>query len=118
MASYKIGLDFGTTNSTISYLENGEPVAFKYGGQQSIPSFIAYEDDGYIDIGKAARQAAANDPQLESYGNFKMDLPLTENFANNYSSQHTPITVTTDYLRQLLLSPENIALVKVVRTQL
>lgn len=107
MASYKIGLDFGTTNSTISYLENGEPVAFKYGEQQSIPSFIAYEDDGYIDIGKAARQAAANDPQLESYGNFKMDLPLTENFANNYSSQHTPITVTTDYLRQLLLSPEN-----------
>ncbi|AMW30754.1 Hsp70 family protein [Arthrospira platensis] len=108
MASSKIGLDFGTTNSTISYLENGKPVAFKYGGQQeSIPSFIAYEDDGYIDIGKAARQAAASDPQMESYGNFKMDLPLTENFANNYSSKHTPITVTTDYLRQLLLSPEN-----------
>ncbi|MEB3883896.1 Hsp70 family protein [Lyngbya sp. CCY1209] len=109
MAQYKIGLDFGTTNSIISHIEDGKPVAFQYGGEQGykyIPSFIAYEDD-FIEIGQAARTTAANHPESKSYGNFKMDLPLTENFANTYPLPHTPTSVTADYLRELLLSPEN-----------
>lgn len=111
MAGYKIGLDFGTTNSIISYLgKMGEPEAFQYGGpdgQKYIPSFIAY-DEGFVEIGMAARTTAANQPDVESYGNFKMRLPLPESeFRHYFAGDRTPSTVTTDYLRELLISPEN-----------
>ncbi len=110
MPQYNIGLDFGTTNSIISYLENGTLQAFKYGGQQEeyISSFIAYEDDGIIEIGTAARNTAANNPNIESYGNFKMRLPLPESeFGNYFQGERTPINITADYLKEILLSPKN-----------
>ena len=103
--NYKIGLDFGTTNSILTYLDNGLLTAFKYGtpGQedQYIPSFIAY-DEGIIEIGTPARNSATN-PQIESYGNFKMQLPKV----HAESSSRSPFEVTTDYLKELLFSGEN-----------
>lgn len=108
MPSYKIGLDFGTTNSILSYLTpNGELEAFPYpppDGQKYIPSFIAYHSDGFTEIGTPARTAAAHDPDVETYGNFKMRLPLPE---TEFTANRTPIQLTTDYLRELLISPEN-----------
>ena len=64
MAERNIGLDFGTTNSTISYLENEGIEAFQYGGpggQRYIPSFVAYldEDEDELEVGTAARSSAA-----------------------------------------------------------
>ena len=111
MPQYKIGLDFGTTNSIISYLNNGTIEAFKYGapGQQEeyISSFITYED-GSIEIGTAARTTSAHHPDVESYGNFKMRLPMPESEFSNYSQNNrTPISITADYINELLLSPEN-----------
>lgn len=110
MPAYNIGLDFGTTNSIISYLDNGKLEAFQYGGpdgQKYIPSFIAYED-GMIEIGTAARTTAAHHLDIESYGNFKMRLPLPESeYSHYFQHQRTPQSVTADYLRELLISPDN-----------
>lgn len=110
MTSYKIGLDFGTTNSIISFFNNGNLEAFKYGApghqEEYIPSFIAYED-GLVEIGTAARNIA-HQPEAESYGNFKMKLPLPDSeFPKHVYNNNTPISLTGDYLRELLLSPEN-----------
>ncbi len=109
-AGYNIGLDFGTTNSIISYLSTtGELEAFQYGGPNGhkyIPSFIAYEDN-FIEIGTAARTTAANHPMIESYGNFKMRLPISESELLDRSEGKTAVKVTADYLRELLISPEN-----------
>ncbi|WP_375466972.1 Hsp70 family protein [uncultured Nostoc sp.] len=112
MPSYNIGLDFGTTNSIISYLtSNGELEAFPYpapDGPKYIASFIAYHSDGYIEIGAPARTAAAHDKSVETYGNFKMRLPLPESeFSQHFPPKQTPISVTIDYLRELLISSEN-----------
>lgn len=112
MPSYKIGLDFGTTNSIISYLTpSGELEAFPYpapDGQKYIASFIAYHEDGFTEIGTPARTTAADDQAVETYGNFKMRLPLPESEeAQHFRPNRTPIGVTTDYLRELLISPEN-----------
>lgn len=110
MASYNIGLDFGTTNSIISYLENGKLEVFKYdplgSKDEYIPSFIAYEDD-IIEIGTPARNTSANHPNITSYGNFKMQLPLSESQLSLQFPNHHPINITTDYLRELLISSEN-----------
>ena len=111
MPEYKIGLDFGTTNSILSYLENNDLKTFKYGnpGQQQeyIPSFISYDED-FVEIGINAHLAAANNPEAESYGNFKMRLPLHESeFANHFQNNHTPMKITADYLKELLFSEDN-----------
>ncbi|MBO3460159.1 Hsp70 family protein [Aetokthonos hydrillicola Thurmond2011] len=110
MQSYKIGLDFGTTNSIISYLEDGKLEAFQYGGasgKKYIPSFISY-DDNFIEIGDAARNNAAHQPNIKSYGNFKMRLPIPESeLVNSFQDGRTPMSVTKDYLNELLLSKEN-----------
>lgn len=105
---YKIGLDFGTTNSILSYMENDKLTCFKHNmTEEYIPSFIAYED-GCIEIGTAARNTASNDPPIESYGNFKMRLPLKElDFAHHFQNGKTPMEVTAHYLQELLLSEEN-----------
>lgn len=107
-----IGLDFGTTNSIISYLNsNGEPEAYSCpppDGSKYIPSFIAYHHDNYIEIGTVAHTAGTQDPQVETYGHFKMRLPLdSSEFSQYFSCDRTPISVTTDYLRELLISLDN-----------
>ncbi|MFB2973243.1 Hsp70 family protein [Aerosakkonema sp. BLCC-F183] len=112
MPTYNIGLDFGTTNSIISYLTpSGELEAFPYpppDGQKYIPSFIAYHSDGFTEIGAPARTTAAHDSSVETYGNFKMRLPLKESeFSKYFPSHRNPISVTVDYLRELLISSGN-----------
>jgi molecular chaperone DnaK len=101
--SYSIGLDFGTTNSIISYLDKGELTTYKYGSpgsqQEYIPSFVAYEEDD-IEIGQAAKITKSNDTNVESYGNFKMQLPEKELKSNGHKD---PIQVTKDYLQQILI---------------
>lgn len=102
-----IGLDFGTTNSTISFFKGGEPIGFSYGqagGKESIPSFIAYHPDGTIDIGDAARTSRTSNTDADCYGNFKMDLPDDSKFNNG--RQRNPKIVTSDYLRQLLIESD------------
>lgn len=106
----KIGLDFGTTNSIVSFLApNGELDAYPYpppNGEKYIPSFVAYEPDA-IDIGSSARDAVL-EPSVETYGNFKMRLPLPESeFPRYFKNNRTPISVTIDYLKELLISPDN-----------
>ncbi|NJL82782.1 MAG: Hsp70 family protein [Chloroflexaceae bacterium] len=111
MTSYKIGLDFGTTNSIISYLEGERLVAFRYGtpGQQEeyVPSFVAYDGE-IVEIGTAARTTAVNHPAAQHYANFKMRLPLPEgNFERFFTPPRSPMSVTADYLHELLVSSDN-----------
>ncbi|ESA32485.1 molecular chaperone [Leptolyngbya sp. Heron Island J] len=113
MSERNIGLDFGTTNSTISYLKNESIEAFQYGGpggQRYIPSFIAYlgEEEEELEVGSAARASAAYRNDVESYANFKMHLPLAESeFSKWFENNRSPLNVTTDYLREILISSEN-----------
>ena len=57
MPLYKIGLDFGSTYSVLSYFENGKLQVFEWEPSPEkgcIPSLIAYDQDE-IAIGHAAR---------------------------------------------------------------
>jgi len=86
----KIGLDFGTTNSTLSYFDPDRNVldCYHMRGLSStpyIPSFVRYEiDDQSVEIGWAARQSQ-DDSDYEVYSAFKMllaekDSQRLENF--------------------------------------
>ncbi len=59
---YMIGIDLGTTNSCMAYIENGEPVIIpNANGARTTPSVVAITKAGERVVGEAAkRQAAAN----------------------------------------------------------
>jgi hypothetical protein len=79
--SHKIGIDFGTTNSTISYVEDGGgPTAFRYpgpDGYEYIPSCVVYDPDGDVRIGRAALDFVG-DPDAVFCNNLKMILPQAD----------------------------------------
>ena len=59
---YMIGIDLGTTNSCMAYIENGEPVIIpNANGARTTPSVVAITKTSERVVGEAAkRQAAAN----------------------------------------------------------
>lgn len=105
---YNIGMDFGTTNSTISYIDNGKtPAAFRYpgpDGYEYIPSCVAYDPDGAVCIGRAALDNAG-DPDMLFCNNLKMVLPQTEEErkAHGWAKKKRPEAVIEDYLQHILL---------------
>ncbi|MCF6310870.1 MAG: Hsp70 family protein [Verrucomicrobiales bacterium] len=49
-----VGIDLGTTNSSISVLENGKPKIIKIDGSSSMPSCVSIDDEGNIIVGQSA----------------------------------------------------------------
>jgi len=105
---YKIGVDFGTTNSTVSFVNSSNVLeAFRYPGPEGyeyIPSCVAYENNGAIHIGRAALDIAA-DPEVIFCNNLKMILPLSDQDRLEYEWTKTksPESVITDYFRNILI---------------
>lgn len=98
-----IGLDFGTTNSVISYYnkENKSLDCFrKQAGDNSyIPTFIAYGKRG-IEIGEEAKSNVGNS-KANVYSNFKLLLGSAFDKVIP-SKEKTPHEVTKDYIGNLL----------------
>jgi molecular chaperone DnaK (HSP70) len=54
MKKLQIGIDLGTTNSVVAYLENGSIEYLRFRNQESISSVMLYKD-GKITIGDMAK---------------------------------------------------------------
>jgi len=101
-----IGLDFGTTNSTISYY-NTESKAldgFRYSASTNdyIPTVVSYnlKNENDISIGDDAKDNLTS-KNFEVYENFK--LRLGKNFDEVIENKtKTPIIVTRDFIKNLL----------------
>ncbi len=108
---YNIGIDFGTTNTTVSFLEDEKHLdAFRYPdprGYQYIPSCVVYETEDKPLVGWAAYQEAANN-KIIFCNNIKMYLPMLEGDLTKYGwpSAKKPEDVITDYFSNILTNEE------------
>lgn len=110
---YKIGVDFGTTNTTVAFVNHpsGVPEGFRYQGPtgyEYIPSCVAYANDRTFSVGRKALHMAAR-PDITFCNNFKMILPLPADERAKYAWARvkSPETVVKDYLLHLLKNDED-----------
>lgn len=58
---YVVGIDLGTTNSLVAYLQDDQPVVIPgEDGERLVPSVVAWTEDG-VAVGNAARATLLND---------------------------------------------------------
>jgi len=99
-----VGIDLGTTNSSIGVTMNGQPVLIPIEGQPLLPSVVGLAPDGSLLVGRAARNQAVLYPErtirsVKRRMGEDVRLPLGER-------QHTPVEVSAIILRQLKLAAE------------
>ncbi|MCX6089359.1 MAG: Hsp70 family protein, partial [Candidatus Atribacteria bacterium] len=59
-----IGIDLGTTNSEVAYIEGGQPVIIpNKEGSRLTPSFVAFTKNGEILVGQLAKRQAITNPR-------------------------------------------------------
>lgn len=65
------GIDLGTTNSEIAYMEKGEVRVFKnYKREEFTPSVVRIDEDGTVRVGRKAYERLVDDPD-NTVGEFK-----------------------------------------------
>jgi molecular chaperone DnaK len=63
-----IGIDLGTTNSLVAYMEGHRPVVIPgKDGSNLVPSVVAIEADGHVLVGNSARNALIETPERAIY---------------------------------------------------
>ncbi|MGH9889673.1 MAG: Hsp70 family protein, partial [bacterium] len=59
-----VGIDLGTTNSVVAYLENGEPTVISNAeGGRITPSVVGFAKDGERLVGQVAKRQAVTNPE-------------------------------------------------------
>ncbi|GKT09146.1 Hsp70 family protein [Desulforhabdus sp. TSK] len=115
---HKLGLDFGTTNSTLSYLDPSRKVieCYRMGGADGspyIPSFVSYDvSDGSICIGDSAR-INEGDSDYKIFSRFKMLLSedrqeKLERYGYEHQSPRDCAKAFVEYLIQNYCQEQNI----------
>ena len=102
-----LGLDFGTTNSILSFYNRSNNYVDTYkldgnAGANYIPSVVAF-DDGDISIGEVAKNSI-DDEFVSVYSRFKILLNLEDKnrLKNHGYEDRTPQEITTIYLQELI----------------
>jgi Fe-S protein assembly chaperone HscA len=63
-----VGIDLGTTNSLVAYVENGVPVVVRdKSGDGLVPSIVSAAEDGSIYVGREAQRRLLTDAQRTVY---------------------------------------------------
>ena len=63
-----IGIDLGTTNSSVAIMEGGEPVVIANAeGSRTTPSMVAFADNGERLVGQQAKRQAVTNPENTLY---------------------------------------------------
>ncbi len=100
-----IGIDLGTTNSCVAYLEGGNPVVIANSeGNRTTPSVVAIKDDGEEIVGEnAKRQAVTN---KNTFSSIKR-LMGTDKKVEANGKKYTPQEISAKILMKLKKDAES-----------
>ena len=94
-----IGIDLGTTNSCVSFLEGGKPVVIaNKEGNRTTPSVVAFTDKGEILVGDNAKRQAITNPHTISSAKRKMGTSETFDIEGK---KYTPQQISAHVLMKL-----------------
>jgi molecular chaperone DnaK len=81
-----IGIDLGTTNSCVAFVDNGEPVVIPNAeGSRTTPSVVSFAKDGERRVGSVAKRQAVTHPESTIFAIKRlMGLP----FASEQAQKH------------------------------
>ncbi len=101
-----IGIDLGTTNSCMAFIENGKTTIIPNSeGMKTTPSVVAYTKDGKRLVGEAAkRQAVTNPTQTISSIKREMGTNHTKRLNNK---NYTPQEISAMILQKLKIDAES-----------
>lgn len=75
-----IGIDLGTTNSCVAFMEGGEPVVIPNSeGARTTPSVVAFKQDGQRIVGQVAKRQAITNPD-------KTIMSIKRHMGSNYKT--------------------------------
>ena len=99
MKELQIGIDLGTTNSVVAYLENSSIEYLRFRNQESISSVMIYKN-GKIIIGNMAKKKAVSNPRnfIKSSKTYMGDSNKSWSIENK---NFTPTDVATEILKEI-----------------
>src|SRR2546430_1747326 len=63
-----VGIDLGTTNSLVAYVEDGAPVVIRdKSGDGLVPSVVSVAEDGAVYVGREGQRRLLTDAQRAAY---------------------------------------------------
>lgn len=108
----KVGLDFGTTNSIISYWDENSQRSelFQYNNKTYTPTAIAYSNSSVADIGENALDIWRNDHQETNlFRFFKTYLSKEEQILSEFgwNQDKLPFELTRDFIAEFISRSSN-----------
>ena len=95
-----IGIDLGTTNSCVAFMENGDPVVIPNAeGGRTTPSVVAFTKDGERLVGAAAKRQAVTNAS-RTIASIKRDMG-TDNRSKVDGKSFTPQEISAIILQKL-----------------
>jgi len=101
-----IGIDLGTTNSCMSFIENGKTIIIPNAeGAKTTPSIVAFTKDGKRLVGESARRQAATNP-TQTVASIKREMGT--NYRKKLGGKdYTPQEISAMILQKLKIDAED-----------
>src|SRR5438034_7234518 len=95
-----VGIDLGTTNSLVAYMEGDTPVVIPgEDGERLVPSVVAWTDDGVV-VGNAARGTLMSDAASAVYSAKRLMGRDIDRKSTRLNSSHTVISYAVFCLKK------------------
>ncbi|HWC67751.1 MAG TPA: molecular chaperone DnaK [Acidimicrobiales bacterium] len=96
-----VGIDLGTTNSVVSFLEAGEPVVIPNAeGSRTTPSVVAFSKAGEVLVGEVAKRQAITNPD-RTFRSIKRHMGESWKSPDVDGKQYTPQEIAARILQKL-----------------
>ena len=96
-----VGIDLGTTNSVIAFLEAGEPVVIPNSeGARTTPSVVAFSKTGEVLVGEVAKRQAITNPD-RTFRSIKRHMGEAWKSEDIDGKQYTPQEISARTLMKL-----------------